>query len=257
MSEREKPGVIINVDQAVVHTATIQIRMLTIDRNKVTMGLFRQIPVRHVLDRKTGELKGTPWGLVNYFWPDCGEYEHRHLHVLWQDDDCLYRDCVLPTGWDDRPADLAKHSDQKADLMAWSVVYQAPELLTMEPYDDDGRYYLVQRKGESRGIYLKKESEFRFVTSKLSLWRGPAERRWDKDGGHLYVRPYGERHALEQMLEWLGKFNAPVDPAECWAKSFDEMAKGRELWKQAKTLQQRWETEFRSLASQVQLYIAG
>ncbi len=86
-------GNVLTARNAVIRTATAEIKALTIEGKQVTMAVFRQLLRRDLIDRSTGELLGVPWGLVNYFWADCG-YTGDHLHVVWQDGDELRRDCV-------------------------------------------------------------------------------------------------------------------------------------------------------------------
>lgn len=80
-----------------VHTLQVTVRALRIGTKQVTQSVFRQLPRRSVWDPMTGQLQGTPWGLVNYFWHDCGPTwpERPHLHVVWQCGERLFRDCVF------------------------------------------------------------------------------------------------------------------------------------------------------------------
>ena len=80
----------INVEEAVIKTATVSIKQLTINARKMTLSVFRQIMKESIIDTDTHDLLGIPWGQVNYFWGD----EQGDIHVLWQIGNELRR-CVL------------------------------------------------------------------------------------------------------------------------------------------------------------------
>jgi hypothetical protein len=69
--------------EATVKTASVEVRSLTIRSKQVTLSVFRQLQAEDIIDRETGELRGEPWGTVNYFWQDCGwpsKYRaHNHI----------------------------------------------------------------------------------------------------------------------------------------------------------------------------------
>src|SRR5215831_11375764 len=73
---------VINLRDAQVSTATIEIKTLTVSNKQVTLAVFRQL-IEQDLISEEGNLNGVPWGLVNYHPDKCGEYRS-HLHVVWQ-----------------------------------------------------------------------------------------------------------------------------------------------------------------------------
>lgn len=81
----------IDAHEALVKTATVEVRTLTISGKQVTLAVFRQLQNEPLLDPYTGEFLGTPWGTVNYFWGRC---QPDHLHVVWQKASELRRSCV-------------------------------------------------------------------------------------------------------------------------------------------------------------------
>jgi hypothetical protein len=89
----------IDVHEATVTTATIRIRILEINGRQITLANFRQLDGPDLLHPTTGELLGTPWGRVNYWWQGCGPRDGQHLHIIWDNGDELYRACAFP----DRP----------------------------------------------------------------------------------------------------------------------------------------------------------
>lgn len=82
--------------KAQIQTATIAIRALTIGNRQMTQSVFRQLKAEPLIDEETAELRGEPWGTVNYFWNGCG-LEEKHLHVVWQKGDELRRSCIPPS----------------------------------------------------------------------------------------------------------------------------------------------------------------
>jgi len=78
----------VNVTDASVKTTTITADHLVINNRYMTMAMFKQISYEQILDLENIKLNGTPWGYVNYFWPDIkhhSDYESSDcLHVLWQ-----------------------------------------------------------------------------------------------------------------------------------------------------------------------------
>jgi hypothetical protein len=82
----------INVHEATVMTATVQVKCLTINGRKVTLALFRQLIDEPLVTEDGVTLLGVPWGKVNYHPDGCGGDEaYRHIHVVWQKGDELRR----------------------------------------------------------------------------------------------------------------------------------------------------------------------
>ena|SRR5258706_5945878 len=85
-------GMHLSVHEATVHTVTVQIRTLTIGPKQMTLAVFRQLIDEILLAYVGAELRGTPWGTVNYH-PDkmCDDLG-QHFHVVWQKGDELRKD---------------------------------------------------------------------------------------------------------------------------------------------------------------------
>lgn len=81
----------IRTEEATVKTASVEMKVLTISGKQMTLAVFRQLDAEPVIDEETGELRGVPWGRINYFWGDCIA---NHLHIIWQKGDELRRACV-------------------------------------------------------------------------------------------------------------------------------------------------------------------
>ena len=82
----------ITVQEAQLRTAAVEIKSLTIKGKQMTLAVFRQLEDDDVIEEETGELVGTIWGRVNYFWGECKEGDH--LHIVWQYGDELRRACA-------------------------------------------------------------------------------------------------------------------------------------------------------------------
>jgi hypothetical protein len=52
--------------RASITTASVSIKTLRVDNRQLTQSVFRQLPVRELIDWRNLELLGTVWGWVNY-----------------------------------------------------------------------------------------------------------------------------------------------------------------------------------------------
>lgn len=88
----------IDVNHAELHTATVELKMITVNQRQMTLSVFRQIPERRLIDGETMKLNGVPWGWVNYFWPDVKIPFNAKgaVQVVWQKDATLYRSVIMP-----------------------------------------------------------------------------------------------------------------------------------------------------------------
>lgn len=86
----------ITTEQATIRTASVEVKTLTLGKKQMTLSVFRQLPREHIMDPDTMTLRGTPWGIVNYFWDGCGycKSDGEHLHVVWEKGGRLFRACV-------------------------------------------------------------------------------------------------------------------------------------------------------------------
>ncbi|BBA99246.1 hypothetical protein RVR_5785 [Actinacidiphila reveromycinica] len=76
------------INQPAIETATVEIRVLTVNGRSMNTGRFRQL-IDAPLISPAGEFEGEPWGAVNLH-PDKCEGDD-HVHVVWQDGDQLRR----------------------------------------------------------------------------------------------------------------------------------------------------------------------
>jgi hypothetical protein len=88
---------ILKIHEATVQTVQVEIKALKVGKKQVTMGLFRQLPLGELLDTDTLQLRGLPWGRVNYWWEGDGRdglLPGNKVHVVWQAGDELRRAVV-------------------------------------------------------------------------------------------------------------------------------------------------------------------
>lgn len=86
---------------AVVATAAVDVRTLTLSGKQMTLAVFRQLPRA---ETDAGSIVGVAWGTVNYHPdPECkGLRDEDHLHVVSNDDGRLVRTIVIdPHEWKD------------------------------------------------------------------------------------------------------------------------------------------------------------
>lgn len=89
----------INVRDAIIRTATVEIRSLSISGKQVTLAVFRQLLTEPVLaydDHGRATTKGPIWGMVNYHPDKSCNVDSAHVHVVWQRGDELRRSVVEP-----------------------------------------------------------------------------------------------------------------------------------------------------------------
>ena len=82
----------ITAEEALIRTATVEIKAITISGKQMTLAVFRQLEEESIIDFDSGMLVGVPWGRVNYCGKDCPDREH--VHVLWQKGNELRR-CII------------------------------------------------------------------------------------------------------------------------------------------------------------------
>jgi len=84
----------IEARSALISTASVEIKTLTLNGKQITLAVFRQFPYGRLL-AEDGSLNGEPWGWINHH-PDrsCRGWEHKH--VIWQQRGRLYRDAIAP-----------------------------------------------------------------------------------------------------------------------------------------------------------------
>src|SRR5262245_33574543 len=83
-------GTKLTAENAVIKTATVEVKALTISGRQVTLAVFRQLPDVDLISLSDLRLNGVPWGHVNYHPDKCAD-NPEHLHVVWQEGARLLR----------------------------------------------------------------------------------------------------------------------------------------------------------------------
>lgn len=84
----------IETRDATVKTLSIEAKVIKMGPKQVTLSVFRQLLTEPLIDAETLQLRGVPWGRVNYRWGDCANKPQSHLHIVWQLGGELRRACV-------------------------------------------------------------------------------------------------------------------------------------------------------------------
>ena len=134
----------ISAHEAVVKTATVEVKTLTISGKQVTLAVFRQLLSQSIVSPEKPLLRGTPWGRVNYH-PDKCAAASEHLHIVWQLGEELRRDAVYPN---------AIHGQRATDRHRWICLGSAATFRaldetgngTITPTDDE-RSWKIEAPG--------------------------------------------------------------------------------------------------------------
>jgi len=84
---------LLNVENAQIKTASVEIKTLTVSGKQVTLSVFRQIIQEDLFDTRNLKLNGVPWGIVNYFWKE--DNQDFKIHVVWQKGKELRRSLIF------------------------------------------------------------------------------------------------------------------------------------------------------------------
>jgi len=145
----------IDVSHAEIHTATVSLKMITVNQRQMTLSVFRQIPQKQLIS-ETMELIGTPWGWVNYFWPDV-KLPHdaiNPIQVVWQQDSTLFRSVFATL-----PSEMSY--PQHGGLHSWRHILPG---VMVAAYEE-----AVSGLGDSqRAVWLKLTKKYHTLTQELS-----------------------------------------------------------------------------------------
>jgi len=72
MTTPTRNGAVLTAHEATIHTTQVEIQVLKVGRKQVTMGLFRQLPLRTITLPHDTTFFGEPWGHVHYWWEGDG-----------------------------------------------------------------------------------------------------------------------------------------------------------------------------------------
>lgn len=84
----------IRAKDVAIKTATVAVRVITINDKQMTLAVFRQLPIEHfmIMAGAWAHHQEDIWGWVNYCPKDCEWQDTEpHLHVIWLENDKLVR----------------------------------------------------------------------------------------------------------------------------------------------------------------------
>jgi hypothetical protein len=87
---------VLTAQNAVINTASVQIKTLTVAGKQVTLAVFRQLIEEHIFDWATGRLRGVGWGHVRYL---IDRPPEAATNLVWQSGDHLRR-CIVESRLD-------------------------------------------------------------------------------------------------------------------------------------------------------------
>jgi hypothetical protein len=134
----------ITVEDVLIKTASIEVKILTLTRKQVTQAVFRQLDKVHFVNLETFEFEGKLWGRINYH-DSCRE-GLEHMHIVWQredhllhgivyknfNDQCDFIDIKMVRNWQDKqmmsPEQLIRYNKEIHEkIMKWEVLYNLIE----------------------------------------------------------------------------------------------------------------------------------
>jgi hypothetical protein len=175
--------------EAQVKTAVVEIRALTINGRQVTQSLFWQLENEDLIDWQTAQLRGVPWGRVNYY---RAPRKDDHLHVVWQKGTELRRACVYAP---DKNVAYPGEGFLRGDSPPWTAQQEAQQLF------EDWVVWSIADQDERVGriwcSYKEKTAEVRKQGELLSA-------RVPDDAYELYQMRYEgkEPHPLNPHIVW-------------------------------------------------------
>jgi len=149
---------IITTHEATIQTVQVEIKALKIGKKQVTMGLFRQLPYAELLDPETVQLRGVPWGWVQYWWDGDGR-EHLNagtrLHVVWQAGDVLRRAIVSDTP---HPGRMGRYYNEHQEAITNWFLTSLPSAQTYTSTEQwNGQYTNIRLNERAVDARLSKE----------------------------------------------------------------------------------------------------
>ena len=256
-------GITLTTEEAVVTTAQVQIKTLTVKGRQVTLALFRQLKNEQVVDWDTVAARGPVWGHVNYH-SGCSS-SSGHTHLVWQSGNEL-RTCTVAQEHGRQSSAFDELKERRTDalqrLLAAKALaryvykggvpeHTATELDTdvvVRPYGDSDAY-----PGAKAAMKLFTLNAEEFKPRKVSLYSGPP---WDREPN--------EAEAADQKAGWeeyhnKSRMEAILEIQREWP-DIQSVARETETAQMAvarcKDFLTRWDVLYAQLLQPPQLFIA-
>lgn len=105
------------MNETIVFKSQVSVKTVDLQKRNLTQRLFKQIEIEKCFDEFTGQLNGTLWGYINYFWGKEKSFKSsEYVHVLWVNKKndlrrCIYKkeDLKMPLEIDDILNNIEKH----------------------------------------------------------------------------------------------------------------------------------------------------
>jgi hypothetical protein len=218
--------------EATVKTAAVEVKALTISGKQVTLAVFRQLEERELVNEYDASLNGMPWGWVNYHPDKCAD-DMRHIHVVWQQEDRLYRARVEPDA-----QETAGFRKRKAEQGSYAAYVMAALCL--------------EEREPPKGLTFASNGDVEaWLPAPFGLVRGHIPGGWYALEGF----PPGERRegARARVRDWLETACADL-AVEATAEAIATKMRAND--EETKQFLADWKQRFDELASLDQLFIA-
>lgn len=74
---------IVKTDEVEVKTVIVEIKAIKIGKKQMTQAVFKQLKVENIISNEI-DLKGTPWGIINFTIKNGPKYGIGTQHIIWQ-----------------------------------------------------------------------------------------------------------------------------------------------------------------------------
>lgn len=225
-------GTTLHVNHAIIHTASIDVAIMRLNKKQVTLSVFRQLDEESIF-LSDGSLRGTPWGRVNYTWKD--NKPGTAFHVVWQDGEYLKRSAVPKT-----PIVIPRNDYRSKDPVEIRTFksYKPWIYLDTEEEEEEEINRLIDKIQKGSNVYLYVEDAD--VDDKESDWN---------------------RNHLRTIAKKVGVDDNEFADAEDWKSVADLITQECRIWKQILEVKMELLTEdlqsrFREMSQLTQLFIA-
>jgi hypothetical protein len=188
-------------ENAIIKTASVEVKTLTISGKQVTLAVFRQLPARDIISDEGPALKGVPWGTVNYHPDKCSE-EAEHIHVVWREGSILARSITAKKPDWDHPALLRRNRLFSAYVDALIANAKKPIFLSdsSEGHIDIGAFW--------RRVCFEGEWYRVPMPDRTTLVKN-ARKKWEDNGSPPVDTFYSPlRHAIQANERWLASYDS-------------------------------------------------
>lgn len=226
-------GKVIDVDQAKLSKVSVDIQVVRVGGKQMTLAVFRQLVHEPLIDWKTLQLRGVPWGWVNYH-KDCRF--GKHLHIIWQAGNRLLRSDVYQDHIFSKVPQWTESCRRAEEFIADTAAVRF-----LRRGDEAGFWQELREKLERNGTIDCRLGRINFFVhpEKFTVLQAVKNFLWRKE----------ERWRIEAEATLRNKYGKVPDFEELWERV--QVAVG-----EAERVLQKWEEFYASLESLPQLFIA-